>query len=140
MAAALTTLLLLGCDNSCELDSDLHLFAGDGARDCGIVELGGDPSEVDACVVEAFEAERAFIARYQVQGTDSKVVTALASNTVGDVKLFQWDSAPCGGPGCDPVTDVQSCFEPSLTLVSEENPNALPISCERHGVPERICG
>lgn len=132
--------LCWACSDSCELSDDLRLFAGDGARDCGVVEPADDRSQVDACVAEAFEAGVAFIARYERQGTDSKVITAVASNTEGTVKLFLWDSAPCGGPGCDPVTDVQSCEGPSLTQETSEDPNALPITCEDYGLTQRVCG
>jgi hypothetical protein len=132
--------LCWGCSNDCELGDDLTLFAGDGARDCGVVEPADDRAKVDACVVEAFEAGQAFTARYQRQGTDSDIVVALASNSGGTIKLFLWDSAPCGGPGCDPVTDVQSCEGPELSQETSEDPNALPITCESFGLTQRVCG
>jgi hypothetical protein len=129
-----------GCSNECALDDDLRLFAGDGARDCGSVSAGGDRADVDACVAEAFEAGEPFIARYESRGVDSKVVSAIASNSEGTVKLFQWDAAPCGGPGCDPVTDVQLCDGPALSAETSEDSSALPISCDRIGLPQRVCG
>lgn len=131
---------LFGCSTECELDDDLRLFAGESARDCGSASTVDERAGVDLCVAEAFEAEQAFLARYPSVGTDSKLVTAVASNSVGVVKLFQWDSAPCGGPGCDPVSDVQSCDEPSLTAATSEDPQALPIECASYGPAERICG
>jgi hypothetical protein len=139
------SLLLLGlaplaCQSQCKLDDDVRQFAGDSARDCGTIGALGDRADVDACVAEAFDAGEAFIARFERMGVDSRVVTAVASNTAGTVKLFQWDSAPCGGPGCDPVTDVQSCEGPSLNPETSSDPDALPISCESLGLPERTCG
>lgn len=132
--------LCWACSDSCELSDDLRLFAGDGARDCGVVEPAADRAKVDACVVEAFEAEAAFIARYKIQGEDSKIILAVAANSKGTVKVFQWDSAPCGGGGCDAVTDVQSCEGPSLAGETSEDPNALPITCEDYGLTQRVCG
>jgi hypothetical protein len=122
------------------LDDDVRPFAGEGARDCGTVTAVSDRNEVDTCVVEAFEAGEPFIARYERQAIDSKVVTAVASNSAGRVKIFHWDSAPCGGPGCDPVTDVQSCIEPMLNAELAESGDALPIVCETTGLTERTCG
>lgn len=129
-----------GCSqHDCDLNDDMRLFAGDGALDCGTAGADKERSEVDQCATDAFEAGDAFIARYQQMGTDSTLIVGLASNTEGSVKLFRWDSAPCGGPGCDPVTDVQSCEKPSVTLQTSEDPNALPLDCESLGTPQRIC-
>ena len=132
--------LCFGCADECALDDDVRLFAGDSARDCGSVGPTDDRAKVDGCVADAFEAGAPFIARYQRAGEDSKLVSAVAGNTEGTIKLFQWDSAPCGGPGCDPVTDVQSCEGPALTEQTSEDPLALPITCDRVGLPQRICG
>jgi hypothetical protein len=140
LLAAVLIGVCTGCSNECALDDDLRLFAGEAARDCGSVPAGGDRADVDACVAEAFDAGEPFIARYESQGVDSKVVSAVAGNTEGKVQLFQWDSAPCGGSGCDPVTDVQLCDGPTLTEETSEDPLALPISCDRIGLPQRVCG
>jgi hypothetical protein len=134
-------LLSCGCSSDCELDDDLRLFAGDTAVDCGTADATHDRSEIDQCAVDAFEAGTAFIARYQQQGEDSKLSTALAMNTAGRVKVFRWDSSPCGGgSSCSPVTDVQSCEEPAVAAESTEDPNALPITCKSLGLAQRTCG
>jgi hypothetical protein len=91
-------------------------------------------------VADAFDAGAAFMARYERQSTSSKLIMAVAANTEGKVKLFQWDSAPCGGTGCDAVTDVRSCDGAALSEETSEDPLALPISCERVGLPQRVCG
>jgi hypothetical protein len=127
-------------EDQCELNDDLLLFAGDTARDCGTVGLDDDRATVDACVIDAFESEEPFLARYERYGTDSKVVTALAANGDGEVKLFQWDSAPCGGTGCDAVTDVQSCDGAALSEETSDDPSALPVTCEQVGLAQRVCG
>ena len=134
----LACLMAWGCTSACVLDDDLRQFAGDDARDCGTTGSAETRGPVDECVAEAFEAGEPFIARYERMGIDSKLVTAQASNGQ-DIKVFQWDSAPCGGPGCDPVTDVHSCLEPSLNAETSEDPDALPISCKKFGLPERLC-
>ena len=139
--AAPACALVWGCSSSeCELNDDLRQFAGNAARDCGTVTVTDERTSTDACVVEAFEAGEPFIARYERMGVDSEVVTAVASNSEGRIKVFQWDSAPCGGPGCDAVTDVRNCNEPSLNPAMSEDRDALPIVCESEGLSERICG
>ena len=139
---ALLPLLLAccwGCQEGCVLDDDVRFFAGDGARDCGTAAADGRAA-VDGCVVEAFESGQAFIARYESVGASSQVVSVVASNTEGKVKLFRWDSAPCGGMGCEAVTDVQSCEGPALVEQSSEDPLASPIRCEELGLAQRVCG
>ncbi len=140
LLAAVVIGICAGCSNECALNDDLRLFAGESARDCGSVAPDGDRADADACVAEAFDAGDPFIVRYERMGIDSKVISGLAANAEGTVKLFQWDSAPCGGPGCDPVTDVQVCEGPTLTEQTSEDPLALPITCERVGSSERVCG
>lgn len=131
---------LLGCSNDCALDDDMRLFAGESALDCGTADKTHPRGDVDACVTGAFEDGEAFIARYQQQGEDSRLVTAVAMNTAGKVKVFRWDSAPCGGGSCSPVTDVQTCEGPSLEMSTSADENALPVACTSLGLAQRVCG
>ena len=133
-------LATLGCSNDCALDDDMRLFAGDAALDCGTADESHPREDVDACAGGAFEDGQAFIARYQQQGKDSRLVTAVAMNTAGKVKVFRWDSSPCGGGSCSPVTDVQACEGPSLEMSTSADENALPIACSSLGLAQRVCG
>jgi hypothetical protein len=131
---------LVGCSqHQCDVDDDLRLFAGDGAIDCGKASGTVDRADVDKCATDAFADGKAFIARYEHMGVDSKTVVAVASNTDNKLKIFRWQSAPCGSQGCSPVTDVQSCEKPSAATMTSDDPNALPIECDSLGAPERIC-
>jgi len=131
---------LVGCSqHQCDLDDDLRLFAGDGAIDCGKVSGTTQREDVDKCATDAFADGKAFIARYERRGVDTLQVVAVASNTDGKVKIFRWDSTPCGSQACSPVTDVQSCEKPSAASATSDDPNALPIECDSLGLPERIC-
>jgi hypothetical protein len=137
----LSSFLWLGCSrNDCVLDDDLRLFTGDGALDCGTAGPAKDRADVDKCAADAFDAGKPFIARYERMGVASKIVNAVGSNTDGKVKVFRWDSAPCGGDACSAVTDVQSCDGPTLNMDISTDPTALPISCASLGTPQRICG
>jgi hypothetical protein len=134
-------LALLGCSSGdCDLVDDLRLFAGESAIDCGTADASKDRAEVDQCAVDAFEAKQAFFARYERDGEDSKLQQAVAMNSASAVKIFRWDSSPCGGGSCNPATDVQSCEEPSPLLETSEDDTVLPIQCEEFGLTQRICG
>lgn len=137
---AVASLAVWGCSSDCNVDDDLRLFAGDAALDCGTADESHPRAAVDACASDAFDAGTAFLARYQAQGTDSRLLTAVAMNSAGKVKIFRWDSSPCGGGSCSPVTDVQACEGPSSSMMSSEDPNALPISCASLGLAQRVCG
>jgi hypothetical protein len=140
LGVAALSLSLLGCSNDCALDDDMRLFAGDAALDCGTADESHPRADVDACAAGAFEDGEAFIARYRQQGEDSRLVTAVAMNTDGKVKVFRWDSSPCGGGSCSPVTDVQACEGPSLEMSTSADENALPIACSSLGLAQRVCG
>jgi hypothetical protein len=60
-------------------------------------------------------------------------------NSSGTVKVFRWDSSPCGGGSCSPVTDVQTCEGAALATMTSDA-NALPISCTSLGLARRTCG
>jgi hypothetical protein len=130
----------LGCSSTCELNDDLRLFAGDDAVDCGTADAEHTRADVDQCISDAFEAGTAFLGLYARQGTDSKLVVALARNSAGKVKIFRWDSSPCGGGDCTAVTDAQDCQEPKVSLETPQDPEALPLECESLGLAQRVCG
>ena len=138
---ALACCLAFGCSNhDCALDDDLRLFAGDGALDCGTADATHARADIDQCASDAFAAGTPFMARYRRTGVDSNVVNAVASNTDGKVKIFRWDSAPCGSNSCPPVTDEQSCDGPTVNMQTSDDPSALPLNCDSLGSPERVCG
>lgn len=128
----------LACSHDCALDDDLRLFAGDSALDCGTATE--DRADVDACAIGAFDDGTPFIARYQQQGDDSQLLTAVAMNSAGTVKVFRWDSSPCGGGSCSPVTDVQTCEGAASATQTRDAANALPIECTSLGLAQRTCG
>lgn len=138
-STGLLALALLGCSSNCELDDDIRLFAGEAAVDCGTADEAQGRNDVDTCATNAFDTGTAFVARYRRQGTDSKLVNAVAMNSAGHVKIFRWDSSPCGGGSCSPVTDVQACEGPAVELATSEDPNALPLSCSSLGLAQRVC-
>ncbi|HEY2900099.1 MAG TPA: hypothetical protein VGL59_05970 [Polyangia bacterium] len=109
-----------GCSTKCELNAGLSARAGSGATDCGHAALGGDASSVDACVVTSFKNGVAFVAQYDRQGTDSKVVFGIAGDAHGAVTFLLWDGDPSGGSGVDPVISGDLCLGPSVNSTQAE--------------------
>jgi len=71
--------------------------AGDGAVDCGQVEVGSSQLEANMCVVDSFTNKSPFRAIYLVQGIDSSVATAIAAGEDNKVYYLYFDSDPSGG-------------------------------------------
>jgi hypothetical protein len=113
--------------------------AGNEATDCGTAALGMSAAAVDACVVKAFDSGTPFVARYARQGTDSKIVLGIVRDQQGTVTFLEWDSAPCGGPGCDPVITALTCDGPAVDDSPTRNSNTAPITCASALAVGRVC-
>jgi GrpB-like predicted nucleotidyltransferase (UPF0157 family) len=135
-------LTLLACGSrSCELRSELVELTGRGARDCGHVVLGADPTSTDACVRESFNNHARFFAQYDRQGTDSKLVFGLAGDSSGNVTFLDWDGDPSGGSGAPPVTTGNRCEGPSVdTSTGRDAFSTPPIACSSAASLGQICG
>lgn len=114
LPALLIGLASTACDHlPCEFSAVLPDLAGPGATDCGAVALGADATAVDACVVDAFVARRPFFAVYALQGTDSQVSSALASDG-RVVWTLMSDSDVGGGAGLGASIDRRDCPSPTV--------------------------
>ena len=81
-----------------------------GVRDCGRTYSGAtDRGTVDTCVLAAFAAQEAFVVRYDQQGIDSIVATALFLSRERLLTILYYDGqgsevhpcvqwVPCGSP------------------------------------------
>lgn len=126
--------------SSCDLRDELKHRAGKGATDCGHVELGASPDSVDDCVMSAFQGHAAFFARYDRQGTDSKVVAGISGDADGEVTLLTWDGDPSGGSGADPVISGDECIGPSVDSSPTRDPSStFPILCASGRSLGRVC-
>ncbi len=133
--------IVAGCSTKCELNAGLSARTGSGATDCGHAALGGDASSVDACVVTAFKNRVAFVAQYDRQGTDSKVVFGIAADVNGTVTFLLWDGDPSGGSGADPVITGDLCFGPSVNSTQGRDPSTTPpLTCASSTSLGRTCG
>ncbi len=129
------------CSPPCELNSGLRARAGGGESDCGHALLGTDASAVDACVLAAFGSGKAFVAQYDRQGVDSKVVFGIAGDIHGKVTFLLWDGDPSGGSGVDPVISGDVCVAPSVDSSPARNPFMThPLTCMSTTSLGRTCG
>ncbi|HEY3667574.1 MAG TPA: hypothetical protein VGL19_16325 [Polyangiaceae bacterium] len=136
-------LLAMSCSPrpDCELASSVAARAGGNATDCGYAVLGSDASSVDACVTDAFSGGTAFYARYDRNGSDSKVVFGIAQDAAGNVTFFLWDSDPSGGSNTGPVIDGDLCTGPTLdTSPTRDAFMSPPVVCTSMVSLGRTCG
>jgi hypothetical protein len=120
--------------------TELRRIAGKEARDCGRVGLGASTLETDVCVRDAFSRGKAFYARYERQGEDSKVSLGTVGTAEREVLFLHYDSAPCGGPGCNPAINEILCRNPSLLDADDARPPGdPPITCTSWDPTGRRC-
>ena len=132
---------MVGCSSRCDLTTSLSSLTGGAAKDCGHVTLGADASVVDACVVSAFENQTPFVAQYDRQGTDSKVVFGIAGDAHGTVTFLLWDGDPSGGSGADPVVSGDACVAPAVSSDPARDPALTPpLTCGSTSSLGRTCG
>jgi hypothetical protein len=67
-----------------------------------------------ACGAAATAAGNAFLAFDQIQGIDSILFQGVLGTRTGVVYQFAFDSAPCGGPGCEPRFTITQCPRPEV--------------------------
>jgi len=139
---ALQLTVMVGCSSKqCDLVSQLRSRAGDGAVDCGHAVLNGNPLPVDSCVLDSFAAKVAFIAQYDRQGTDSKVVFGVAGDAQGIVTFLLWDGDPSGGSGADPVISGTDCVAAAPDLSANRDSYATPpLTCTSSTSLGQTCG
>ena len=109
-------------------------LVGPDAVDCGqhrlLKPLTPAPmSELEkslACGLEAAGKKRGFWMSFQLQGIDSTIFYGVAGTADGTMFSVNYDSAPCGGPGCEPSFSAQACAKPSLR---NDGGNIVFIKC-----------
>ncbi len=138
----LSALSLMSCgEDSCKLEPQLQQRAGRGAKDCGHVALGASAASVDECVVEAFRSQQPFVAQYDRQGFDSRIVFGLAGDAQGNVTFLLWDSDPSGGSGDSAVISGGTCADVSVDESTTRDPaTSPPLLCDSAMTNTRTCG
>lgn len=142
--ASLSCLVVASCSSTppCELHAKLLERAGSGAKDCGHVAIGTDRATVDACVLDAYEKHRPFVAQYDQQGIDSRVIDGLASDAAGHLTVLGYDGDPSGGGGAPPRIEGFVCVNPSTATASTTTlpSSSEPFACESRTPIDPLCG
>ena len=105
-------------------------LTGDSPRECGrlqIRDLAGKRvaaarGELDAavrCARQAIREGKPFWTYVQRRGLDSWIAHGLLRTAGGDVRFFAYDSAPCGGPSCQPTLSLEPCREPAVKAAAD---------------------
>jgi hypothetical protein len=100
-------------EHGCTIEATARDLAGEGAEACGFVGIDEDPTMVDACVVGAFRKGAPFYAIYALQGIDSQVTMAFASNGPS-IWTLSYDSDPSGGSQVGAVIYQSTCEAPTV--------------------------
>jgi hypothetical protein len=130
---AATTTLGTGCGSSggaCDLDALLRQRAGAGAVSCGRVAVGAPSAETDRCIADQTASGRAFYARYDVRGIDSRGALGALRDAAGRASVLQWDSDPSGG-GNDGarIIEIVCSGDPPIQTPATRPEAVMEISC-----------
>lgn len=110
VAVAVAVVAWLGCSTDRKgLAFHVDRAAGEPATDCGTFRFGMfEPLELTStqaaqaaeCVARARTRREPFRVVLEGPGIDSHLATGVLAGRDGVVRRFNYDSAPCGGPGC----------------------------------------
>lgn len=135
------TLAAAACTPECTLEAEMEDAAADNAVNCGTVRLNGDRQAADACVVEAFNTGKPFIAEYQTRGMDSETYSGLVGATDGTITLFHYDSDPSGGGGIGAKVTKLTCTTPTIKAdLEQRDEGTTPIDCVSVASQGHVCG
>lgn len=68
------------------------------------------------CAENALKERKPFWTFQQLQGIDSWIAEGLLGTQEGDAYRFNYDSAPCGGPGCTSRFAIERCLKPTVVI------------------------
>jgi hypothetical protein len=97
------------------LDTYIEQVTGhESVVNCGEYALGTTHSKEAlikslTCAEDSAHHQKPFRIVVHMAGEDSSLAEGLLSDAAGRVFFFEYDSAPCGGPGCAPRFDKKAC-------------------------------
>ena len=119
VAVAVAIVALPGCStHRTGLAFHVDRAAGEPATDCGTFRFGMfEPHELTSaqaaqaaeCVARARSGREPFKVVLEGPGIDSHLATGVLAGRDGVVRLFNYDSAPCGGPRCRERFSLEPC-------------------------------
>jgi hypothetical protein len=99
-------------------DEYVHILTGPSPLDCGQHAIPATEVALRksiACATETAQRSQAFQAMKQLQGTDSRVYSGLVGDASGRIYVFNYDSSPCGNPGCYGRLTLSQCASPTVS-------------------------
>ena len=107
------------------LDVHIQQLIGADAVDCGTQQRGSAIPEALhqslACARDAANQHKSFRFVQWVQGEDSEIAFGVIGERSGSTRWFDYDSAPCGGPGCRERFDTKDCLLSGVIVVHESD-------------------
>ncbi len=91
------------------LVSELAMLTGPNARQCGLVQLGEDPTDAWKCALAADSSDTPHWFAMQRQGIDSEAWVASLLAPSGERFILTYDSNYMGGPGLLPRFIRDTC-------------------------------
>ena len=92
-------------------------------RDLTVRHAGATRDELEGavrCARQAMRDRQPFWTFVEQPGIDSWVAHGLLRTASGDVRWFEYDSDPCGGPGCKSDLSLHPCREVAVTPEADE--------------------
>lgn len=138
---------MLSCESAadfCNLEATASTLAGEGAEDCGLVEVGADGTEAWACALAAQEAGEPYTIRYERGGIDTLVVGAMVSDGAQT-----WELSRELGGNANPGIDGWDCISPVAGVKADDpqddgDVSGYPVvtctSREPEGNHYQVCG
>jgi hypothetical protein len=120
-----------------DLRGYVERFTGREPADCGqhaitrpLEDAASEPLRKSvACAAAAAKVRRPFWTYKQGQGVDSLIFSGLLGTAEGTIYQFEYDSAPCGGPGCAGRFVIQRCDRPTVSGIPGQPVDMF--GCER---------
>jgi hypothetical protein len=116
------------------LEAHIQKFTGLEAVDCGTHSLFRAQRErlrdSLTCARGAAAKRAAFDVIQRGFGTDSEIAFGVLGKSDGSVWWFDYDSAPCGGPGCAERFTVTPCSFSEAHVMEDPGPR-YRLSCKR---------
>jgi len=114
------------------LEQHIQQVIGPNPVDCGAIPRG-PVSEATlqrslSCARDAVSRKKAFRLIQWLQGIDSEIAMGLLVDRKGSILFFDWDSQPCGGPGCAERFTINACRLADVKLFPLA-PGFLTLSC-----------
>ena len=103
------------------LEAHIQQLTGPDAVDCGTHQRATPIPEAMhqslACARDAANQHKPFRIIQRGPSEDSEIAFGLIAEWNGSTRWFEYDSGPCGGPGCREFFDTRACLLPNVVVI-----------------------